>query len=208
MSEATKSFYTDLFRHHGTSCRALSFASAATQRARFEALLPVLPGDRGTPFSLLDVGCGFGDLYGHLREAGFTQVAYTGIDIMPEFIAHASARFPDAAFVAGDFLTTSAGAAARYDYVLSSGALNLINERYRDHYDFVFAMIEQMYQVSSCGVAFNLLSAAGKRHFAHDPRFFYCDATRVLAHCQRKAPATELDHNYLSYDFAIRSRKP
>lgn len=208
MSEATKSFYTNLFQHHGTSCRALSFSSVTTQRARFDALLPVLPSDRDRPFSLLDVGCGFGDLYGHLREAGFTRVAYTGIDIMPEFIACASARFPDAAFVVGDFLTSAAGTSARYDYVLSSGALNLLNERYPDHYDFVFAMIEQMYQASARGVAFNLLSAAGKRHFAPDPRFFYCDATRILDHCRRKAPATELDHAYLSYDFAIRSRKP
>ncbi|WP_201244059.1 class I SAM-dependent methyltransferase [Halochromatium salexigens] len=172
---------------------------------RFSALLPVLPPALDAAFSLLDVGCGFADLYGFLLEAGYRNIDYTGIDIMPEFTDHAAARYPEATFVTGDFLRLGPQAGT-YDFVLSSGALNLVNEQYPDHYDFVFAMVEQMYQTAAQGVAFNLLSAEGKRHFAHDERFFYCQAERVLEHCRRKAPATELDHGYLSYDFAIRSR--
>ncbi len=205
MSEATKQFYAGLLQRHGTSCRALSFSSTSTQYARFSALFAVLPTALDTAFSLLDVGCGFGDLYGCLLEAGYRKVAYTGLDIMPEFTAHAAARYPEATFVTGDFLQLGAQV-GNHDFVLSSGALNLVNERYPDHYDFVFAMIEQMYQTATQGVAFNLLSAEGKHHFAHDARFFYCQAERVLEHCRGKAPATALDHGYLSYDFAIRSR--
>lgn len=205
MSEATKQFYAGLLQRHGTSCRALSFSSVSTQQARFAALLPVLPTTRDTAFSLLDVGCGFADLYGYLLEAGYREVHYTGLDIMPEFTAHAAARYPEATFITGDFLQRGPQG-GHYDVVLSSGALNLVNEQYPDHYDFVFAMLEQMYQTATQAVAFNLLSAEGKRHFAHDARFFYCQAERVLAYCRGKAPATELDHGYLSYDFAIRSR--
>ncbi len=205
MSEATKQFYAGLLQRHGTSCRALSFASVSTQHARFAALLPVLPTDRDAAFSLLDVGCGFADLYGFLLEAGYRNVAYTGLDLMPDFTAHAAARYPEAAFVTGDFLKLGPQG-GHYDFVLSSGALNLVNERYPDHYDFVFAMVEQMYRTSTQGVAFNLLSAEGQRHFTPDARFFYCEAERVLEHCRRQAPATELDQGYLSYDFTIRSR--
>lgn len=205
MSEATKQFYTGLLQRHGPSCRALSFASVSTQHARFAALLPVLPTTLDTAFSLLDVGCGFADLYGFLLEAGYRNIAYTGLDIMPEFTAQAAARYPEAVFITGDFLELGSGG-GDYDFVLSSGALNLVNEQYPDHYEFVFAMVERMYQSASRGLAFNLLSARGKHHFTRDERFFYCQPERVLAYCQRKAPAAELDHGYLSYDFAIRAR--
>lgn len=205
MSEATKQFYGNLFQQHGASCRALSFSSADTQRMRFGALRRVLPEERQGGFSLLDVGCGFGDLLGYLREDGYSKVRYTGLDIMPEFIAHATEAHPDATFIAGDFLRLELPE-PRYDYVLSSGALNLVNERFPDHYAFVFGMIDRMFEVAGEGVAFNLLSLSGKRDFAHDPRFFYCDPEHILAHCRQKAAASELDHDYLSYDFAIRAR--
>jgi len=205
MSEATKRFYTSLFQQHGPSCRSLSFSSAGTQQIRFGALIPVLPENRDQAFTLLDVGCGFGDLYGYLREAGYTNVRYTGLDIMPEFVSHAAEAHPDATFVSGDFLSLTLPE-PRYDFVLSSGALNLVTEHYPDHYAFVFAMIDRMFDIAGRGVAFNLLSRDGKGHFSHDARFFYSDPKNVLAHCLVRSPASELDHSYLSYDFAIRAR--
>lgn len=206
MSEATKQFYSHLFQRYGTDCRALSFNSAQTQRARFAALTAVLPADREARLSVLDVGCGFADLYGYLREAGYRHIDYTGVDLMPEFIAQAAARWPEARFAAEDFLADGAPA-ARYDYVLSSGALNVVTGTHPDHYDFVFGMVSRMYDLAGQGVAFNLLSTRGQRDFAHDPRFFFCDPARIHGHCQTLAADTELDHGYLSYDFAIRSRK-
>lgn len=206
MSAATKQFYGDLFARHGADCRALSFSSAQTQHTRFAALLPLLPADRDQAFTLLDVGCGFGDLYGYLREAGYVAVEYTGVDLMPEFVDCAAARWPDGRFAAGDFLADGAPAGA-YDFVLSSGALNVVTEQHPDHYDFVFGMVGHMYDLARRGVGFNLLSARGQGDFARDERFFFCDPERVLAHCRGLAPDTELDHGYLSYDFAIRSRR-
>jgi SAM-dependent methyltransferase len=204
MSEATKQFYGSLFSQHGASCRSLSFSSTDTQRVRFGALAEVLPEDSGAAFSLLDVGCGFGDLYDYLRERGYTGMRYTGLDIMPEFVAHATSAHPDAVFLAGDFLSLALPE-LRYDFVLSSGALNLVSERFPDHYEFVFAMVDRMFGAATTGVAFNLLSRDGMRYFPRDPRFFYCDPQHILTHCRRQCPASVLDHDYLSYDFAIRA---
>ncbi|WFE49424.1 class I SAM-dependent methyltransferase [Micromonospora sp. WMMD1155] len=47
---------------------------------------------------VLDLGCGPGHLTGHLRSLG---VDATGIDLVPEFIAHARATHPDVAFHIG-----------------------------------------------------------------------------------------------------------
>jgi ubiquinone/menaquinone biosynthesis C-methylase UbiE len=47
---------------------------------------------------VLDVGCGPGHLTAHLRSLG---VDATGIDLVPEFIDHARATYPDARFELG-----------------------------------------------------------------------------------------------------------
>ena len=52
----------------------------------------------GRPGPVLDLGCGPGHLTGHLRSLG---VDATGIDMVPEFIAHARAAHPGVAFQLG-----------------------------------------------------------------------------------------------------------
>jgi SAM-dependent methyltransferase len=50
---------------------------------------------------VLDVGCGPGHLTEHLRQCG---VDATGIDLVPEFIEHARATFPDGRYELGSML--------------------------------------------------------------------------------------------------------
>ena len=50
------------------------------------------------PGAVLDVGCGPGHLSAHLRSVG---VDATGIDLVPEFVAHAKATYPNGHFNIG-----------------------------------------------------------------------------------------------------------
>lgn len=54
----------------------------------------------GREYSLLDMGCGTGQLIGEIREA-FPEVCFrcVGVDISPEMISRAAARNPHADFV-------------------------------------------------------------------------------------------------------------
>ncbi|WP_432972679.1 class I SAM-dependent methyltransferase [Dactylosporangium sp. CA-233914] len=52
----------------------------------------------GRPGPVLDLGCGPGHITGHLRSLG---VDATGIDMVPEFIAHARAAHPDGRYQLG-----------------------------------------------------------------------------------------------------------
>ncbi|WP_432827148.1 class I SAM-dependent methyltransferase [Dactylosporangium sp. CA-092794] len=52
----------------------------------------------GRPGTVLDLGCGPGHITGHLRSLG---VDATGIDIVPEFIAHARAAHPSGSYQLG-----------------------------------------------------------------------------------------------------------
>ncbi|WP_433389590.1 class I SAM-dependent methyltransferase [Micromonospora sp. KLBMP9576] len=54
----------------------------------------------GRPGAVLDLGCGPGHLTDHLRSLG---VDATGIDMVPEFIAHAQAAHPGGSYQLGSF---------------------------------------------------------------------------------------------------------
>ena len=66
--------------------------------------------------TLLDLGCGLGDLAAHIQtrrdaqqtlltqQPRFPLTHVVGVDIVPEFIAHASARHPQHSFLCRDLL--------------------------------------------------------------------------------------------------------
>lgn len=55
----------------------------------------------GLPGPVLDLGCGPGHLTDHLRSL---DVDASGIDLVPEFVAHARATYPGARFEVGSML--------------------------------------------------------------------------------------------------------
>ena len=63
------------------------------------------------PGTVLDVGCGPGHITGYLRSLG---VDATGVDLVPEFIAHAKAAHPDGRYHLGsmDTLDVASGSVA------------------------------------------------------------------------------------------------
>ena len=51
--------------------------------------------------SVLDVGCGFADLYHYMRSKG-VKVDYTGIDLSPDMIEAAKGKTPEVNLFQGD----------------------------------------------------------------------------------------------------------
>src|SRR5207253_1982593 len=81
-------WYAHKLRQFGYSARALGFGRRGSQERRFEALLAL--GDLHGA-SLLDVGCGFGDLLGWLHARGI-RPRYFGLDICAPMIEHCRRR--------------------------------------------------------------------------------------------------------------------
>lgn len=171
--------------------RALGWNGIASQHARFQALTGI--GDLAH-CSVLDAGCGYADLYPYLRQR-YVGVRYYGIEQVPELLAVARARYPDAADITlspGDFL---GDALPRTDYILASGALNY---RQRNP-SFIYQAIEQLFASCHVGLGFNLLSWAptsGGPLAAYDP-------ATILAFCHRLAPRAELVEGYWEGDFTV-----
>lgn len=100
--------------------------------------------------TVLDVGCGTGDLYEYLLQ--FEDVAYTGVDIFEKGIEKAKVKFPNGLFLVGDFLDLNL---TPFDYVFSSGAMTTKLDN--DNYQILFSWVKKMWKLAKKGVVFNLL---------------------------------------------------
>ena len=159
------------------SFEILDWASAQSQRARFEILANNvdLAGK-----SLLDVGCGLGDLLGYMQERSIA-VQYTGVDILEKMVEAARARHKDGRFLVADlFRGDSPFAPGSFDVVFCSGAfnLNLGNNR-----QFLPAAFNTLLALARQTLAVNLLHSRSRTqeqtYFYYDPadirRMHLCD---------------------------------
>jgi SAM-dependent methyltransferase len=188
--ERLHTFYADALKEYGpTDARSVQWADAKNQQKRFEVLMAIAPlADK----SVLDVGCGLGDLYKLFLQKQI-PVNYTGIDIVPEFIATAAQRFPDATFQCKDISVVS----KQYDYVLASGALSF---KVEGHVDFYKDMIKHLYSLAREGVAFNMLDNSihidDNTYAAYSPH-------DIGDFCKTFCEHVEIVTGYLPQDFTI-----
>jgi SAM-dependent methyltransferase len=121
--------------------------------------------------SILDVGCGTGDLYEYLQQ--FEQVQYTGIDVFESAVKKAQRKFPDGKFVTQDFLTLED---TFYDFVFSSGALT--TKLHSDNYEVLYYWVKKMWELAKVGVVFNVLLERYEGDYSYN--LFVYNRQRVL----------------------------
>src|SRR5436190_1133101 len=111
--------FKELYKVHGNSPKSVHWTDTKTQEKRFEILLEI---DKNIG-SLMDVGCGLGDMYEYLLKRGF-KGKYCGTDFVEEFIDSCKQKFksPDAVFILKDLKKEDLPSG--YDYVFLSGVFN------------------------------------------------------------------------------------
>lgn len=178
---------------YGVDVRSLNWGSKISQHKRFSILAEVgnLDGQ-----SVLDVGCGIGDLLEWFEEEKIS-VNYSGIDITPKMVDVARQRFPHACFDVVDLLDSETIFENRYDYVFASGIFT-----YRDYdaFGFLQAMVQKMFSLATVAVAFNTLSVWSE---FQEPQEFYADPLQVVSFCRTLTPWVVLKHDYHRGDFSI-----
>lgn len=175
---------------------SLGWRDVDSQRRRFEVIAAHCDFDDA---SVLDVGCGRGDLKAFL-DARFQSFTYLGLDRMAAFVEEAReshAHHPRTTFLQCDF---TAVALPEVDYVVASGALG-----YRcpdpDHH---VAMIRRMFAAARRAVVFNVLDAAV---FPDHPLLVGRDRVEVVALARSLSPAVEVIDGYLDDDFTVVIRR-
>jgi SAM-dependent methyltransferase len=178
------------------SVESLGWRDARSQQQRFEVIASACDINGA---SVLDVGCGQGDLKGFLDER-FSGFSYLGLEHVSAFVEQACAAWahcPDTTFVQCDF---SAVQLPVVDCVIASGALGY---RCADP-DFHLAMIRRMYAAARRTLVFNLLDADV---FPDHPLLVGRDRAEVVALCRSLSPAVEVIDGYLDDDFTICVRR-
>jgi SAM-dependent methyltransferase len=149
--EKTVSFYDARFKKLGPVVQSVGWSNKLDQYRRFELLLN--DNDLNGK-SILDIGCGLGDLVEFLNETGVSNYTYTGIDISHEFVNFAELRHgkQNVSFLAGDVMSLGD---INADIVLASGTFSF---RQYGMKKYVGKSLEKMYSISNYFCSANFLS--------------------------------------------------
>jgi SAM-dependent methyltransferase len=191
---ATVAWYRERLAQHGAGIKALSSGTEERRAIRFGVLtgVGIEPG-----CSVLDVGCGFADYYAYLQEKS-CAVAYTGVDLVPEFIEQAKRSFPSLDLQVRD-LQKNPVAPASYDYVVCSQTFNLRFGR-DSNLPLVAEMMGRMFAAARKGVAIDFVT--DHVDFKEDYLVYHSpEAMFRLAKTLTKRVV--LRHDYPLYEFCL-----
>jgi len=184
--------YNERLDKFGPAIEALAVGSEERRNIRYKVLTGIgdLRGKR-----ILDLGCGFGDLWGYLKNAG-VECDYTGFDINARLIEIAKEKYPKANFRLIDILEEPF---ETFDYIISSNAFN--NKlRYEDNYTFIEKILRVACEHATKGVAVDFLTLYVD--FRRDYGFYY-EPERVFSIAKKNARRVCLRHDYPLFEFCI-----
>ena len=180
----------------------LDWAGPETQVRRFEILAEnvALAGR-----SLLDVGCGLGDLVSFLDRRGI-DVNYTGVDVVEQMIARARELHPSRRFMCANFFNNPSALGGTeekikkfdlFNIVFCSGALNL---DLGNNLEFVKTALVAMLCRTRESLVVNMLHA---RVPVGEPQYFAYDPDYILSILQPLCREVRLIDDYLPNDFTV-----
>ena len=182
------------FAAYGEDVRAVGWSSVESQESRAKVLSEI--GNLNSR-SILDVGCGFGDLYTHLEKQGVHPSKYVGIDINPKIISIARKRLPKLKFEVRDSMDSELK--DKFDFVVAAGIFGLETPNWQD---VVEKQLSKMYDLCEIGVAVNFLShyTAGEKL----PNSHYADPADILEFVLKNlSNRVVLRHDYRPNDFIV-----
>lgn len=185
--------YKTRLHQHGYDPKSLGWGEKDRAGLRFEILLSLWD---FTGATVLDFGCGFGDLNQYAGKTGRAFGRYIGVDINPDFIAMAKERNPGATFFCGDIFELDPGDLA-CDYVLTSG---VFNHKYADNYGFVLQCLEKFNSLTSKGFSSNFLSDKVAYELEYT---FHSNPGRILEMAYAFSNNVVLRNDYMPFEFTV-----
>jgi SAM-dependent methyltransferase len=185
--------YAERIGRLGAVVEALGWRDIYQQKLRFKLLVDSAKIDINS--SILDVGCGFGDLLGYLMDNNY-KVDYCGCDISPDAIEIAKKNHENAVFLERDILVDCFPANS-FDYVMMSG---LFNYRISDNLKYLRQMVEASFIIAKKGIRFNLTT----NYVDYiDEKLFYYDPMEVFNFCKTLTKKIIVRHDYPLYEFTV-----
>ena len=157
--DAMRECYQKRIREYGAADhRSLFYSDDGLYRRRIESAAKLIAPHIAPEDSVLDVGCGDGNLVPLLPPC-----AYTGLDVVPEFVERARGRFAHAEFRCANIMDET----RTYDWVLLVGATGATPG--------VEGIVEHCWGLARKGMFLDILDA--KRDPGGDRNSFHAGAT-------------------------------
>lgn len=195
-------YYTGKLAEHGESPRGVDWNGEEGQMLRFEQLCEVI--DAGGPFSVNDLGCGYGALCDFLIPR-FKSFEYIGIDVSEAMVQAAEQRYRGMSSVR--FIVASEADKVA-DYSVASGIFNVrLGRSDAEWQAYAEATLDALHRTSARGFAFNCLTSYSDKDKMR-PDLYYADPLALFDLCKRRySRNVALMHDYGLYEFTMIVRK-
>jgi len=179
----------------------LGWRSRQSQYARFKVLTQEIDAFA----SILDVGCGYGDLYDYILRYVFWKGVYVGIDRLQIMVEMAKKAYPSAyffhsalqnfpAFIQDHFLENSL---RHFDLVIACGVFNI---KYPDQYTYLRQNITDLLKLATRQVRISFLRDSTR--YSPSAQLHYYHPEEVVSICSEYA-SSFLIEGYVPNDFSI-----
>ena len=181
-----KNFYQNNYDTYGVSAEGVAWDSVQTQKRRFSAIASCL-GDVKND-TLVDAGCGFGDLYLYLKEKNKLPKTYVGLDLCEPMVKEAKVR-TGCKIIQRDVLKQTIPLA---DWYVASGSMNLLTRLETRLF------IQRCFEKSRKGFVFNLL--CGREQ---EGEFSYWLPHEIIELCRPLGAKVQIKEGYMEGDFTV-----
>jgi SAM-dependent methyltransferase len=195
-------YYSSKLAQHGETPQGVDWNGKEGQYLRFNQLNTII--DSEAPFSINDIGSGYGAFYDFLQER-HSAFTYDGIDVSADMITAARLRCKDQSHVhfhVGSEPTRIA------DYGIASGIFNVRLGRTDSEWStYLEDVLDTLDKTSRLGFAFNCLTSYSDAEKMRD-YLYYADPCVLFDLCKRRySRNVALLHDYDLYEFTILVRK-
>jgi len=181
-----KSFYQNNYENYGVSAQGVAWDSTQTQKRRFSAIRACLGELKND--TLVDAGCGFGDLYLYLKEKNNLPKTYVGLDLCAPMVEEAKVR-TGCKIVQRDILNQTLPMA---DWYVASGSMNLLTRMETSIF------IQRCFEKSRKGFVFNLLSGKDQ-----EGKYSYWKPHDIRELCKHMCTHIVIKEDYMEGDFTV-----
>ena len=188
--------YEGRLAQFGYSAQTLGWGKPGREHVRFGVISDLAEEVAAT--SVLDVGCGFADLYEHLSNVGW-EGEYHGIDLVPGLLDVARRRHPGLALELADICEFRRGHTGQFDLVVASGIFNwkLVAG---DNDEHITNCVRRMFELSRVAVSVDFMSIYVD--FQH-PDAWHTDPAWTISLARALSKRFRLRHDYMPFEFAL-----
>ena len=192
-----RAYYLDKISEYGPSPQGVDWNGIESQHARFQLLVKHLEIEMDS--TILDFGCGYGELLSYLRDRN-NIINYLGYDIVQHSIDTAKGLHNESQASFVSILPQS----SIWDFVLMSGVFNVKGDVDQVEWsEYVVSTINSLLQRAGKGISFNMLTTFNDEHRRKE-HLYYVNPMELVSKLEINPPYTViLNHSYPMWEYTV-----